>query len=181
MGLVLIVLKTLIPQLNRFLVNIDESHFEDMITGDEFTDPYQAPDGLTYDRDTLEGTIRAKLNPDEGEAMADYSPAQRIASIRIGSDNFFPEDEAGRMADDMSELSIDAKVEQIMHNMNPNHDVRFIINYKQNFDLAKGITTELGLTLSDQEINQTLVDYREQLPGISPNSHEAIANLLIQL
>ena len=45
-------------------------------------------------------------------------------------------------------------------------------------DLAKRISTELGLTLSDQEINQKFVDHRNQLPGISPNSHEAKANLL---
>jgi len=110
--------------------------------------------------------------------MADYSTAHRIESIKIGSSNFFPEDEAQRMADDMAGFDINAKVEQIMHNMTPNHDVRLIINYDRNFDLAKTITTELELTLSDQKINQTLVDYRDQLPGISPNSDEAIANLL---
>ncbi|MEC8677225.1 MAG: hypothetical protein VXX85_00050, partial [Candidatus Margulisiibacteriota bacterium] len=166
-------------QLNRFLVNIDETQFEDMITGEEFKDPYQAPDGLTYDRDALEKTIKAKLNPDEGTPMADLSPAQRIESIKIGS-NFFDVDEAQRMADDMAEFDIDAKVEHIMSLMTPNHDVRFIIHYKQNFDLAKTIATELRLTLSDQEINQILVDYRDQLPGNSSNSPEAIRNIFNQ-
>ena len=100
--------------------------------------------------------------------MADFSPAQRIASIKIGSSKFFNMDKAQHMADHMEGLNIDAQVEQIMHNMTPNHDVRFIINYDRNFDLAKTITTQLGLNLTDQEINQKLVGNRNQLPGISP-------------
>ena len=71
------------PQLNRFLVNIDESQLEDVTTFEKFTDPYQAPDGLTYDRDTLERSIRAKLTPNvvqsvEDPASTDRSPVQHL-------------------------------------------------------------------------------------------------------
>lgn len=174
------------PQLNRFLVNIDESQFEDMTTFEEFKDPYQAPDGFTYDRDTIKETIRAQLTPDPRRdmtdfSMADFGPERLIASIKIGSGEFFNGDEASSMAEGMSGLDINAKVDQIMHNMTPNHDVRFIIHYGRNFELAKSITTGFELSLSDQEIDQLLVGNRTQIPADDEGANEKIADLLVPL